>query len=377
MLHPERLRRMSGRQRLLAAAGVVAVVAVVVALIVVAAGGDGADEASGPAAPQLSLPPPSFEDVPVVTLPEGFVQPDTRGIRLSPVIARPRGGVPPLPVYGGKATITGTVVGPDGPVPGATVKLERWVGDRGGSENVATGGDGRFVARNLLGGRYRVRAWLQPNLAATESQVAFLADDGGSADLEIPVDRFEGTDLQAGLDVSVINVEGTARIRGLLTRTVVDEDGIVVGEPMPGVAIALSVTDGLSVQGDSAATTGDNGIATWTVRCEREGAHAATLTTEGASAGFTLPNCGPKPQPPPEVPDFPVGQEFSVPRAAPIPLGTYVTAQAGCVTSYQIRLDGAWEPTRRQSDGNLTLLAPARDLQPAPGTPPCTFRRVS
>jgi hypothetical protein len=376
MLHPERLRQMSGRQRLLAAAGVVAVVALVVTSIVVFTGGDGEQQANESSAPQLSLPPPSFDDVPVVTLPEGFEQPDTRGIRLSPVVARPKGGVPPLPVYGGQASITGTVIGPDGAVPGATVKVERWVGDRSGSVNVTTAGDGRYAARNLLGGRYRVRAWLQPNLAATESQVTFLANDG-SDNLDIDVERFEGANLQAGLDVSVITVEGTGRIRGLLTRTVVDDDGIVVGEPVPGTRIVLSVTDGLSVQGDTAATTGDNGMATWTIRCEREGAHAATLTSEVASTGFTLPNCGPKPLPPPEVPDFPVGQEFTVPRATPIPLGTYVTAQPGCVTTYQIRLDGQWEQGRRQSEGNLTLLAPARDLQPAPGTPACTFRRVS
>jgi hypothetical protein len=376
MLHPERLRQMSGRQRLVAAAGVVTAAALIVTLIVAFTGGEGDEEAAESTAPQLSLPPPSYDDVPVVTLPEGFVQPDTRGIRLSPVVARPKGGVPPLPVYGGKATITGTVVGPDGPVPGATVRIERWVGDRSGSVDVATGGSGGYSVRNLLGGRYRVRAWLQPNLAATESQVTFLADDG-SDNLDVTVERFEGTDLQAGLDVSVINVEGTGRIRGLLTRTVVDGDGIVVGEPIPGVVIHLNVTDGLTIQGDGATTTGENGIAAWTVRCEREGVHAATLTTEGESTGFTLPNCGPKPQPPSEVPDFPVGQEFTVPRAVPVPLGTYVTQQTGCVTSYQIRIDGQWETARRQSDGNLTLLAPARDLQPAPGTPPCTFRRVS
>ncbi len=127
----------------------------------------------------------------------------------------------------------GVVNGPDGPVGGATVRIERWVGSRSGSITVNAGGDGRFGARGLLGGRYRVRAWLQPNLTATESQVVFLAIDG-SANVTVDVSKFEGLQLQASLDVSVINVDDTARVRGLFTRSGVDDDGIVVGRARAG-----------------------------------------------------------------------------------------------------------------------------------------------
>ena len=187
MLFPERLRRISRRNRMVFALLIV----VAVATTVVACTGGGGDQADTPDAPQLSLPPPSYDDVPVVTLPDGFVQPDTRGVRLSPVVAQPKGAVPPLPVYGGAASLRGVVNGPDGPVGGATVRIERWVGGRSGSITINAGGDGRFGAAKLLGGRYRVRAWLQPNLAATESQVAFLANDG-TADVTVDVGQVRG-----------------------------------------------------------------------------------------------------------------------------------------------------------------------------------------
>ena len=51
--------------------------------------------------------------------------------------------------------------------------------------------------------------------------------------------KFEGVQLQASLDVSAINVDDTARVRGLFTRSGVDDNGIVVGEPVPAAKIQL------------------------------------------------------------------------------------------------------------------------------------------
>ena len=87
MLFPERLRRISRRNRTsrrdrpARRDGIALALLIVVAVtttVVACTGGGNKDDASD--APQLSLPPPSFDDIPVVTLPEGFVQPDTRAM---------------------------------------------------------------------------------------------------------------------------------------------------------------------------------------------------------------------------------------------------------------------------------------------------------
>jgi hypothetical protein len=340
--------------------------------------GDG-DQAAD--APELTFPDTGFEDVPEVTLPEGFVQPDTRGVRLAPVVARPRGGTPPLPVTGGRASIRGRVTGPDGPVTGATVRIERWVGSRSGSMLVGTNDAGDFSASGLLGGRFRVRAWLQPNQTATRSVVLFLADDqAGTADVEL--ERFEGLRLQGSLDVSAFNVGDTARVRALLTRAAVDADGIVVGEAVPGAQVQLTAPDGLRVTGPNPTATGENGIASIAVECDREGAYTVSLSTEGASTSVTLPACGPRPTTTtttpgaPEVPPFAVGEEFTVPRSAPLPPGTYETFLDGCETSFEAWVNGSWE--RREIEGRVMALSvPARSFRPAAGTDGCRYRRTA
>lgn len=377
MLHPDSLRLLPRRRRFAVA---VVLAAVVVAGVVGCTGDDGGDESADPTAPSLSLPELQADDVSVVTLPEGFVQPDTRGVRIAPVVGRPRGGPPPLPVYGGAASLSGTVVGPDGPVDGATVRVERWVGNRSGSVNVATGGGGRFSARGLLGGRYRVRAWLPPNLTATQSQVAFLAQDG-SASMTVELERFEGVRLQASADVAAFNVDDTVRVRALYTQVVVGDDGIVVGEPVGGAAISLTAGAGLALEGGAEATTDGGGLASWPVRCLQEGSHSVSLTAPAATTSYTLPACGPRATTTtttPEIPAFAVGERFTVPRSAPLPAGTYETDQPNCATSFQMFIDGAWQEQRREIRGPvLGLLAPARDFQAVPGTDGCRYRRTA
>lgn len=377
MLFPERLRRLHRRTRM----GLAALLTVVLLAGVVACTGGGGGDDQAADSPDLTFPETEFEDIPEVTLPEGFVQPDTRGVRLSPVVARPKGGTPALPVTGGRASIRGTVTGPDGPVPGATVRIERWVGSRSGSIQVGTSENGGFSASGLLGGRFRVRAWLPPNLTATRSAVLFLANDqGGTADIEL--ERFEGLRLQGSLDVSSINVGDTARVRALLTQAAVDGDGIVVGEAVPGAQVQMTAPDGLRVTGPNPTATGENGIASIAVECDREGAYTVSLTTEGASTSYTLPTCGPRPTTTtttpgaPEVPPFAVGEEFTVPRSAPLPPGTYETFLNGCSTSFEAWVNGSWE--RREIEGRvMSLSVPTRSFRPVGDTDGCRYRRTA
>lgn len=358
--------------------GVLALCLALVATAVACSEGGSTPEAT----PPTSFALPDLDDVapiPTVTVPEGFVLVDARGVRLLPFESSPKATVPALPVYGGNATIGGRVTSSNGPVPNATVLIERLADDRSGAITVPTAADGTFQALKVLGGKYRVRAWLAPTLAATESQLAFLADDEVVGDLDITVEAFQGRQLQVGLDVTALNVGDPARVRALLTEQVVDAEGIVVGLPVAGAKIVLSRSGWFDLPQPDA-TTDAQGMASWPVRCRQEGTTTFTAVAEGATDSFTTPSCGPKPVPSTTtttVPAFAVGQEFKVPRAEAVPAGRYETTTAGCKTSYQVYVNDTWQADRRTSDTTLSLPGPARDFKPAGGPSGCSYRRTA
>jgi hypothetical protein len=379
MLCPESVRRVSHGHRVALAVGIL----IVLAAPIVVACSSGGEEDAAPEAPVLSLPPrEAIEDVPIVTLPEGFVMPDTRGVRLLPFVGRSGPALPAVEVLGGRATLRGIVTGPDGPVPGATVRLERFVGERSGTAEVRAGADGRWSATNVHGGRYRVRAWLAPNLTATEAQLAFVAADGNAV-VDVAVQKFEGTLLQANLDTTVLTVGGNARVRALLTRESVNEEGVVVGAPIPGTELRLVIEGAIVTSGANPVQTDGSGSAGWPITCEREGAHRLSVVGPALSAVVAVPFCGPRPESTtttttPDVPAFPVGQEFTVPYPGALPAGTYVTFLDGCGVSYQVFENGEWQAARRQATGQtLGFSTPVRDIRPLPGTDGCRYRRTA
>ncbi len=334
--------------------------------------------------PLLAVEVPT-EAVPVVTVPEGFVAPDTRGAVLLPFESRPK-STPALPVYGGTSSLRGVVAGPDGPVEGATVRIERVIGNRVGAITVTSGGGGSFSADRLLGGHYRVRAWLQPSLATTEAAVAFLAALDGTAEVTVDVESFSGRQLQAVLDVADPTVGSPARVRALFTQQTVNDNGIVVGEGLGGASVRLNLSEGFAIREGASPTTTTNGegIASWPVECTREGTHSATVSTEAETATVRLPACGPRPSTTTtttpddlDVPDFPVGEEFDVPFSGIVPAGIYRTFLDDCETTYQVYLNGEWQAERRSSSDEIRLTVPARDFRPAPGTDGCSYQRAA
>ncbi|HWW53831.1 MAG TPA: carboxypeptidase-like regulatory domain-containing protein, partial [Acidimicrobiales bacterium] len=74
----------------------------------------------------------------------------------------------------GQATLNGTVTGPSGPVPGADVHVERIVDGFIGTADVATLADGTWTLPNVLGGEFRIRAWLAPDLSLTTPSLVFI-----------------------------------------------------------------------------------------------------------------------------------------------------------------------------------------------------------
>ncbi len=358
-----------------------AVVALCVGVLVLAAcTGDGGAEPD-------STSPTSFTlsgidgggDLRTVTLPEDFVLVDARGTRIQPFESKATSSRPPLDVYGGTASISGRVTGPEGPVAGATVLIERVVGDRSGTATVVADGAGSYQAQGVHGGKYRVRAWLAPTLASRSSSLAYVVAVDGRATVDLSLEAFTGRSLQVGLDIAALNVGDTAHVRALLTDQVVSDRGVVVGQPISSVEVVLSGSGSLQY-GTATATTSSQGIASWEVTCTREGSTTFTASAEGVTDSFTSPSCGPKPTTTtsgPDAPDFPVGQDFDVPHSGALPAGTYTTFLDGCKTTYQVYANGAWLDERRTATDTIVLSGPGRDFRPADGSLGCTYRRES
>jgi hypothetical protein len=339
------------------------------------------DEAAPPAttAPLGEVIP--AEDTTVVTLavPEGFVVPDTRGVVLAPVPSdpKPQPAPPPLPVQGGEATITGQVTGPDGPAKGVTVRLQRIVGDRSGTYDVRTGSNGRFDARGLLGGRYRVRAFLPPDLASIESQLTFVAEDQ-TVDLRVGIERHDALVLQAAADSPGWTVGGRIGLRVLLLRESVDGDGIIRGEPIPSAQVLASMPGGVRLITDLPGITGQDGAVTLVTECVTAGQPGpVAVTSAETSVSASLPRCDAASSPttePEAVDELPVGGSFTTPAAGPIGAGTYQAIETSCRTSYTTA--GADGSRSVAAGRGLTFDAPVVDLQPAGGSGPCTYVRV-
>src|SRR2546423_902477 len=113
-------------------------------------------------------PLPDLPDVTTTTIV------DLSGVKLSGV---PSKSTTTTVVLGpGGATINGTVAGPDGAVGGATVHVERLVGDGMAAQDFPSNADGTFKIPTVLGGRYRVRAYVPDpfNLAQATPELFFL-----------------------------------------------------------------------------------------------------------------------------------------------------------------------------------------------------------
>jgi len=141
----------------------------------------------------------------------------------------------------GTASILGSVSGPGGLVPGATVRIERLVAGQEVRTEVLSGPDGRFELRGIPGGRYRVRAFLAPALALVTPDVRFLRDgEEHTFDLAMTEQRKVVARADIAPDTALLG-EPVNLVAVVVTRRV-DADGIVRNQPVPGVRVQL---DGL------------------------------------------------------------------------------------------------------------------------------------
>jgi hypothetical protein len=289
--------------------------------------------------------------------------------------------------------MTGLVSGPDGPVKGATVRLERFVGDQGGFADVTTDDGGRYNADGVYGGKYRVRAWQRPDLATTEPQVAFVVDSpDATVNLDIGVEKHDTKRLQVALSVGDPRLGVPVTLLVLHDQEDVDENGIVRGKPIPNVPIDLSLTDGIDLDDSTPTpqTTGTDGFARFTITCTSTGAHDVTVSGDDTSATVTLPAClapdadtttttaptDPNAAAGVDPSSFPVNQSFTPPYQPAVPFGVYNSdAESNCNVDFEEFVDGNWT-AQHVTGRTITLDSPGRNFTASAGSKPCTYRRT-
>ncbi len=74
--------------------------------------------------------------------------------------------------------------------------------------------------------------------------------------------------------------------------------------------------------------------------------------------------------------ELPIGGSFTTPDAGPYPAGTYAASSSDCAVSYQVYVHGHWKDGHSSGD-TLVLDGPGQGFQPDPGTPDCTYTRLS
>jgi len=242
---------------------------------------------SGHAAPKPTV-------VPVVTTTTFTTLLDHSTESLAPIAGATT--VPPVVITPGNATISGTVVDDTGaPVPGATIGLQRVVGDQLAQTTVASGGTGAWGAQGILGGIYRVRAWRAPDLAETTPQILFLPDSGTQS-LTLTVAHFTGISVQASVAPSPPIIGEPANIGVLVTGSVVGTDGIVRSQGEPTVPVQIFGQGQWAIDGSPSQTTTAGGFAAWQGTCQQLGPQALSVLVDGTQAfPLNLPACIPVP----------------------------------------------------------------------------------
>jgi hypothetical protein len=256
-------------------------------------------------------------ELPDYEVPEGFT-PAPPPTTAAPGAARPSlaavGGTTTstVPPNVGRARIAGVVNGPQGPVPGAMVRLERAVGGETQVLDLQTGPDGRYDAAGIGGGRYRVRAFLPPTLAQPTGEVLFLRADEDRA-LDLAVEAFGEPSLSLAFAPDPPLLDQAVNVAVRVTGRLVDPDGVVRTSSVAGAVVSVGTSGGMTPTSSSSASTDGDGQARFTYRCE-----AAVETRLQVTARLPAALVAPPPTAPPDTTDPTATTATTAPAAAPV-----------------------------------------------------------
>jgi hypothetical protein len=199
-----------------------------------------------------------------------------------------------LPSGRRRATLTGTVAGPDGPIAGAVVRLEWLIADRDVVSDVRTNGEGVWKLTKAPGGRYRVRAWRAPDLADVEPQLVLIRDDE-KRQLDFRLRGYGGRSVDTALAPSQPVVGEHVNLVVRLADRRVDDDGVVRARPVTGASVELFGQGSWSLQSPNPATTAGDGTVTFTISCRASGHQPLSVAVNGGDVtNLDVPDCVPR-----------------------------------------------------------------------------------
>ena len=191
---------------------------------------------------------------------------------------------PPVTVevamFGGSASLAGIVLDEFGePVSDAVVRIQRITSSGETAIDVRTDGEGSWSLTELLGGRFRTRAFVPGTLHSLGSEVTAL-EPGGADEFPVRVATpSEAIQIHlVGPEKIGLGLDDTVAITA--GRQVVDGDGILVEVASPGLLITVTVEGAAGVISADQLLTDSGGAARFLISCADLGASTMTVATE-------------------------------------------------------------------------------------------------
>lgn len=234
-----------------------------------------------------ALPAPTPDGTTTTTEPIDLTQVSLEAIA---VTGKPTSTTRPL--GGGKASIAGRVVDSFGnTVPSAFIRAI-YYGDVNKPEVIEAFAleDGTYRFDQVLGGRWRIRAWKTPELATLDDATFFLGyTENRQLDLKVKA----ATDyvVTSSLAPNPPFTGSPVEVAVLVMSQAVDEDGVVHRSPVAGAAVTLNIVGRWSLAGEATEATEFNGRAAWTLTCLDPGPQQIIAVVGGRDWPLSLPAC--------------------------------------------------------------------------------------
>ena len=256
----------------------------VLALVVAVIAGACSDDKPA-AAPPVTEPPTTLAPTTTTTPP-----PSTTSTTVRTSTSTTRTTLAAITIGPGDAYIGGSVIGPQGPVDGATVKIERLVGSAVATEEVTTSGGGAWSKDSVLGGAYRIRAFRSPDLSQSTVETFFLAA-GERKTVDLRLTRTDGERITAVINPSPPRLNQSALLTIQVGVGQIDAQGRPAVIPRAGVLLQLSPGPGQVLESSPQVPTDATGSASWRLRCVAEGPNPVSLTVGTGVTQVNLPPC--------------------------------------------------------------------------------------